>query len=198
MRLQTDTPVGAVVYQSDDSQLQVTSRIGTRHVPWDRIVGAGPFGIHIPMIHVPLPENAPGMLGFAAKAEHMLEANQAYWIAYKPRRSVKLMTISLPRDSDAASQLVSEIKARAGANWRPEPALQMQELRREFGVRRHWWALPLALLIVVVVLVLGLVALVAASAGLALLHDVRVALVVLFLAALWFVIKQFRTKPEHF
>lgn len=197
MRLQVQTPAGAMDYETDLNGLRIMSRVGTKTIEWNQIVGAGPFGFHIP-IHIPIevPDHAPRMVGLMVKAEQMLETNQTYWIAYKPRRGVKLVTLSVPRTGDAAAQLVAELREHAGANWRTDPALKMQDLRREFGIRRHWWAVPLALLVLVLLLIAGLIALLATSAVLALLHDVRIALVVLFVGALWFVVKQFRAKPE--
>jgi hypothetical protein len=199
VKLQVQTPVGAIDYESDPKGLSVRSLRLTRRIEWNSIVAAGPFGFHFP-VHVPvtIPENAPRIVGLVVQAERMLETNQAYWIAYKPRREVKLVTISVPRNDEAANTLVDEIKTHTGANWRPDPAVHMQDLRKEFHVHRHWWKLPLILLVVLLLLVLGLAALVATSVALAVLHDIRVALVVLFVAALWFVIKQFRAKPEHF
>lgn len=181
---------------TDDRLLRIRSLFFGRSIEWSSIVGAGMMApspvLAIPSFIFPL-FAAPGYKAITGKAESMMKASTRIWIAYRPGNRVKLMYLTLPRTSES-SEFVSDLRWRLIDRWNDALA-GAYGLRRRFGLSNRWFWLK-ALLFVIVVLTLLLVGLLAWATVLAVVSDIRVALVILFVVAAWWLYKQFRTKPS--
>lgn len=151
-----------------------------------------PF-LAIPSFIIPL-YAAPGYRAIGKKAESMQKASTRIWIAYRPGKRVRLRCLTLPRTAESTS-LIDELRSRLIDRWNDALTPGIFGLRRRFGLSNRWFW-PKILLVVFAALLLLFMGLLAWATVLAVLTDIRVALVIIFVAAAWWVYKQFRTKPS--
>lgn len=183
--------------ETDEREWRIGSPLFGQRIEWSSIVRAGMLApsplLAIPSFIFPL-FAAPGYKALATRAESMQKASTRIWIAYRPGRHVKLRCLTLPRNTESAS-LIDELRSRLIDRWDDAVEPGLFGLRRQFGISNRWFW-PKVLLVVLAVLFLIFVGLLAWAAVLAALTDIRVALIVLFVFAAWWLYKQFRTKPS--
>lgn len=183
--------------ETDDRTLRIRSLFLTRRIEWSSIVGAGPLApspaLILPSLFMSLFASR-GHKALADKAQSVQRASTRVWLAYKPHGRVRLRCLTLPRSNESTA-LVEEFRSHLADRWEEAVAPGVFGLRREFGLSNRWFW-PKAILFVISALILLLLGVVAWAAVLAVIADVRVALVIIFVAAIWWLYKQFHAKPS--
>lgn len=186
----------SVRVETDEHGLTISSWLVGRRIEWASVVAAGMMApspvLAVPALVFPL-QIVPGFNALAKKAESLHRATVRIWIAYRRAGRLHFQYITLPKNDSGL--LISELHSHIGERWRYEFSASVLQLRREFGLS-NWWFWPTVILSVIAVLVSILMGLLAWAAVLAVLTDIRIALVILFVFAAWWLYKQFRTKPR--
>jgi hypothetical protein len=186
----------SVRVETDQRGLRIRSWFIGQRIEWPSIIAAGMMAPS-PLLAIPsfifLLYAAPGYKAIASKAESMQKASTRIWIAYRPGKRMRLRCLTLPRTAESTS-LIDELRSHLIDRWNDALTPGVFSLRRQFGLSNRWFW-PKVLLVVFAALILLFMGLLAWATVLAVLTDIRVALLIIFIAAAWWLYKQFRTKP---